>query len=60
MERVEDINATLALRFAEWIAENHFRLYDLKSNYESVWKSESERNMTTNELFVKFMESLKV
>ena len=39
----------LALNFAEWIAENHFRLYNIENGLY-YWKNENE-NKTTEELF---------
>lgn len=39
----------LALNFAEWIAENHFRMYNIENGLY-YWENENE-NKTTEELF---------
>lgn len=43
-----------AIQFAEWLAEHHFRMFDIRKGV-SFWKSNSVKgSFTTEDLFIMF------
>lgn len=44
------------IKFAEWIAENHYRLYSKYSEGYSLWSNGEEDMKTTKELFTEFIK----
>lgn len=47
-----------AVKFAEWLAENHYRLFNVDTNSGvRFWTNESKCQKTTKQLFKEFKNS---
>lgn len=46
-----------AIKFAEWLAENHYRLYNVDISGIRFWKDETNKQKTTEQLYKKFEKS---
>ncbi len=44
-----------AVKFAEWLAENHYRLYNVETKTGiRFWKNETNNQKTTKQLYKEF------